>query len=155
MFDGKTFFGATGMPIEKIARVSTRFADWLPDPLTVAARMVRSLTMGSTGFQGGAVGDGRSPLWGRTLPLSRPSPSWVCQWLLARYSPNALSVSPYLLLSAERMASPLVSFIGAGAVQQRPLASSRLRASSKAAPRSAGGCLTPRNSCSSVPVYCQ
>jgi hypothetical protein len=37
MLDGKTFFGATGMPMEKIARVSTRFADWLPEPFTVAA----------------------------------------------------------------------------------------------------------------------
>jgi hypothetical protein len=48
MFEGKTFLGATGTPIEKIARVSTRLADWLPDPLTVAARMVRSLTIWST-----------------------------------------------------------------------------------------------------------
>ena len=43
MFEGKTFFGATGMPILKIARVRTRLAVWLPDPLTVAAWIVRSL----------------------------------------------------------------------------------------------------------------
>src|SRR5579875_1365582 len=43
MLDGNTFFGATGMPIEKMARVSTRLADWLPEPLTVAAWNVRSL----------------------------------------------------------------------------------------------------------------
>src|SRR6202162_1864108 len=43
MLEGKTFFGATGIPILKIARVRTRLAVWLPDPLTVAAWMVRSL----------------------------------------------------------------------------------------------------------------
>src|SRR2546423_7982296 len=46
MFEGKTFLGATGMPIENIARVRTRLADWLPEPLTVAAWNVRSLTIG-------------------------------------------------------------------------------------------------------------
>src|SRR5713101_8132992 len=43
MLEGKTFFGATGMPIWKIALVKIRFAVWLPEPLTVAAWMVRSL----------------------------------------------------------------------------------------------------------------
>ena len=43
MLEGKTFLGATGIPILKIARVSTRLAVWLPDPLTVAAWMVKSL----------------------------------------------------------------------------------------------------------------
>src|SRR6202163_725261 len=43
MLDGKTFLGATGIPMWKIARVKTRFAVWLPEPLTVAAWMVRSL----------------------------------------------------------------------------------------------------------------
>src|SRR5438876_12275494 len=47
MFEGKTFFGATGMPMWKIALVRTRLAVWLPEPLTVAAWMVRSLTMAS------------------------------------------------------------------------------------------------------------
>src|SRR3989442_3364363 len=47
MLDGKTFLGATGIPIWKIALVNTRFAVWLPEPLTVAAWMVRSLTVGS------------------------------------------------------------------------------------------------------------
>ena len=47
MLEGKTFLGATGTPILKIARVNTRLAVWLPEPLTVAAWMVRSLTMGS------------------------------------------------------------------------------------------------------------
>src|ERR1035437_6264892 len=43
MLEGKTFLGATGIPILKMARVRTRFAVWLPDPLTVAAWMVKSL----------------------------------------------------------------------------------------------------------------
>src|SRR5450759_1183963 len=43
MFEGKTFFGATAMPIWKLALVKTRLAVWLPEPLTVAAWMVRSL----------------------------------------------------------------------------------------------------------------
>jgi len=47
MLEGKTFFGATGIPMWKIALVRTRFAVWLPEPLTVAAWMVRSLTIGS------------------------------------------------------------------------------------------------------------
>src|SRR6266567_3817878 len=47
MLEGKTFLGATGIPIWKIALVKTRFAVWLPEPLTVAAWMVRSLTIGS------------------------------------------------------------------------------------------------------------
>ena len=47
MFDGKMFLGATGMPMWKIARMRTEFEDWLPEPLTVAAWKVRSLTIGS------------------------------------------------------------------------------------------------------------
>jgi hypothetical protein len=50
MFDGKTFFGATGMPMRKMALVKTRFADWLPEPLTVAARIVKSFTLLTTGI---------------------------------------------------------------------------------------------------------
>jgi hypothetical protein len=42
MFEGKRFFGATGIPIANTARVSTRLADWLPDPLTVEATRFRS-----------------------------------------------------------------------------------------------------------------
>src|SRR5579863_8739075 len=44
MFDGKTFFGATGMPSRATAFVSTRLEDWLPEPLTVATRIVKSFT---------------------------------------------------------------------------------------------------------------
>jgi len=43
MLEGKTFLGATGIPMWKIARVRTRLAVWLPEPLTVAAWIVRSL----------------------------------------------------------------------------------------------------------------
>src|SRR5260370_38830255 len=46
MLEGKTFLGATGMPIWKIARVRISFAVCLPEPLTVAAWMVRSLMIG-------------------------------------------------------------------------------------------------------------
>src|SRR5580704_6283680 len=44
MFDGNTFLGATGMPRRAMALVRTRFEDWLPEPLTVATRIVKSLT---------------------------------------------------------------------------------------------------------------
>src|SRR5690349_11180467 len=44
MFDGNRFFPDTGMPIWKIDRRSTRFAVWLPEPLTVATWIVKSLT---------------------------------------------------------------------------------------------------------------
>src|SRR5437868_2447190 len=47
ILDGNTFLGATGIPMWKIALVKTRFAVWLPEPLTVAAWIVRSLTIGS------------------------------------------------------------------------------------------------------------
>ena len=46
MFDGNRFLPDTGMPIWKIDRSRTRFAVWLPDPLTVATWMLKSLTTG-------------------------------------------------------------------------------------------------------------
>jgi hypothetical protein len=45
---GEQVLAATGMPIWKRARNSTVLAVWLPEPLTVATWMVKSLTMGST-----------------------------------------------------------------------------------------------------------
>ena len=67
MFDGNTFFGATGIPIRKIARVKMRLAVWLPEPLTVAAWMVRSLVICSV----------TSFLAGREQNLTRLlDPSW-------------------------------------------------------------------------------
>ena len=47
MFDGNMFLPETGTPIWKIERRSTRLAVWLPDPLTVATWMAKSLTMRS------------------------------------------------------------------------------------------------------------
>ena len=44
MFDGNMFFPDTGTPIRRSDRSSTRFAVWLPDPLTVATWMLKSLT---------------------------------------------------------------------------------------------------------------
>src|SRR5665213_1981004 len=43
IFDGKTFLGVAGMPKRKIALVRTRLDDWLPEPFTVATRIVKSL----------------------------------------------------------------------------------------------------------------
>src|SRR4051794_41925351 len=45
MFDGNMFLPETGTPIWKIDRSSTRLAVWLPDPLTVASWILKSLTM--------------------------------------------------------------------------------------------------------------
>src|SRR6187402_3194977 len=47
MFDGKRFLPETGTPIWKIERRSTRLAVWLPDPLTVATWMLKSLMTGA------------------------------------------------------------------------------------------------------------
>ena len=44
MFDGKRFFPDTGTPIWKMERSSTMLAVWLPEPLTVAIWMLKSLT---------------------------------------------------------------------------------------------------------------
>src|SRR3954464_527579 len=44
IFDGNMFLPDTGMPIWKIERRRTRLAVWLPDPLTVATWMLKSLT---------------------------------------------------------------------------------------------------------------
>ena len=48
MFEGKRFFPLTGMPIWKIARSSTVLAVWLPEPLTVATSMLKSLMISFT-----------------------------------------------------------------------------------------------------------
>src|SRR5438128_254797 len=44
MFEGKRFLPDTGMPIWKMLRSSTMFADCEPEPLTVATWMEKSLT---------------------------------------------------------------------------------------------------------------
>ena len=64
MFDGNMFLPDTGTPIWKIERSRTRLAVWLPDPLTVATWMLKSLTMRRD--DGGEVGLGprhRSETW--------------------------------------------------------------------------------------------
>src|SRR3954449_11681272 len=43
MFDGNMFLPDTGMPIWKSERSRTRLAVWLPEPLTVATWMLKSL----------------------------------------------------------------------------------------------------------------
>src|SRR5262245_47529913 len=43
MFDGNMFLPETGTPIRRIERSRTRLAVWLPDPLTVATWMLKSL----------------------------------------------------------------------------------------------------------------
>src|SRR5580765_1131127 len=50
MFEGNRFLPLTGMPIWKMARNSTLLAVWLPEPLTVATWMLKSLTMGFMGL---------------------------------------------------------------------------------------------------------
>ena len=44
MFDGNMFLPDTGTPIWKMERSRTRLAVWLPEPLTVATWMLKSLT---------------------------------------------------------------------------------------------------------------
>src|SRR3977135_2205357 len=72
MLLGKTFLGATGIPIEKMARVSTMLADWLPEPLTVAAWKVRSLTFGA--YMGAKFGE-------LILPVRNCAPSLTVRCL--------------------------------------------------------------------------
>jgi len=43
MFEGNKFLPLTGIPIWKMARIRTLFAVWLPDPLTVATSIEKSL----------------------------------------------------------------------------------------------------------------
>ena len=45
MLEGNRFFPETGMPILNSARTSVELDVWLPDPLTVATVMVKSLTI--------------------------------------------------------------------------------------------------------------
>ena len=45
MFEGKKFFGVTGMPILNMARASSPLAVWLPESLTVAIEIEKSFTI--------------------------------------------------------------------------------------------------------------
>ena len=44
MLEGNRFLPVTGTPIWKMVRISTMFAVWEPDPLTVATSMEKSFT---------------------------------------------------------------------------------------------------------------
>ena len=44
MLDGNMFLPLTGIPMPRIDRIRTRFADWLPVPFEVATVMMTSLT---------------------------------------------------------------------------------------------------------------
>ena len=48
MFEGNMFLPETGTPIWKSERSRTRLAVWLPEPLTVATWMLKSLTRVAT-----------------------------------------------------------------------------------------------------------
>src|SRR5580765_206245 len=83
MFDGNRFLPLTGIPIWKRARSRTLFAVWLPDPLTVATWMLKSLTTGFTndgswGWLGRAYGMRLTVEAGAGRPLAithdRPRP---------------------------------------------------------------------------------
>src|SRR3989304_9461621 len=68
MLEGKRFFPLTGMPIWNRARSSTVLAVWLPEPLTVATWMLKSLTIGSTvSSRPGRPAGGRRRVGRRTL----------------------------------------------------------------------------------------
>src|SRR5262245_25657682 len=46
ILEGNKFLPLTGMPILKTARISVLLAVWLPEPLTVAATIAKSFTIG-------------------------------------------------------------------------------------------------------------
>src|SRR3990172_10641727 len=46
MLDGKRFLPLTGIPIRKRARMIAMLAVWLPEPLTVATTIDKSLVIG-------------------------------------------------------------------------------------------------------------
>src|SRR5438093_8388536 len=82
MFEGKRFLPLTGMPIWKMARSSTVFAVWLPEPLTVATWMLKSLTRGFTtslpGNRLGAPRRGEDPPEGKSSNV-RPPTAYDCR----------------------------------------------------------------------------
>ncbi len=70
MFEGKRFLPDTGMPIWKMERRSTRLAVWLPEPLTVATWMLKSLTTAPARLAGRLAGFGQSVLWTHEIAWS-------------------------------------------------------------------------------------
>src|SRR5688572_9628731 len=69
ILDGNMFLPDTGTPIWKIERSSTRLAVWLPEPLTVATWMLKSLTRRGVAATSPAAGG----LGGITLILNSSS----------------------------------------------------------------------------------
>src|SRR5262245_39309518 len=79
MLEGKTFLPLQGIPIAYRARMMTRMADWLPEPLTVPTRIARSLIEGANAD--GPAGAGASSTTDKVdgmvflaLRATRPSP---------------------------------------------------------------------------------
>src|SRR6188768_526350 len=62
MFDGNRFFPDTGTPIWKMDRSSTKLAVWLPEPLTVATWMLKSLVTEEDAVVRSGAGAGRVEL---------------------------------------------------------------------------------------------
>ncbi len=52
MLDGNRFLPLAGTPILWMARISVLLAVWLPEPLTVATVMEKSLTIGARSTAG-------------------------------------------------------------------------------------------------------
>ena len=75
MFDGNMFLPETGTPIWKIERSRTRLAVWLPDPLTVATWMLKSLTTRVATDGGGCRDRDITRRHGRSFEAKRRS-SW-------------------------------------------------------------------------------
>src|SRR5437867_11528367 len=70
MFEGKRFFPLTGIPIWKIARKRTLFAVWLPEPLTVATWMLKSLRIAFMGYSAAGAGSSVKVRHGDALGLA-------------------------------------------------------------------------------------
>src|SRR6476659_7646510 len=76
MFDGNMFLPETGTPIWKIDRSSTRLAVWLPDPLTVATWILKSLTM-RRGADGTSVSRTATSLGDMGCPSATRAAYWL------------------------------------------------------------------------------
>src|SRR5262245_15722615 len=119
MFEGNRFFPLTGMPIWKMARSRTLFAVWLPEPLTVATWMLKSLTtvrMGKERYE---------PLWRGSSSTRAPravvsraerpclDPPPRC--LIVPAMPDlksALEPTPLVLATAQRWLAPVQERLG-------------------------------------------
>src|SRR5262245_47851474 len=73
MLDGNRLLPLTGIPIWNRARSRTLLAVWLPDPLTVATWMLKSLMTGCT--SGGLLVGSRAARGGPPMPARYPRES--------------------------------------------------------------------------------